>query len=61
MFKDVAVYTNPSMSNYSVPRNSAEAVTHIYLKDSREVRSMTSGDFVRAAESLWTDHLQGAA
>jgi len=60
MFKDVAVYANPSLSNYSIPTNSANAVTHLYLKDGREVRSLTSSEFVSASEDLWQSYLQGS-
>ena len=58
MFKDVAVYATPSLSNYSIPVNSSDAVTHIYLKDGREARTLTSGDLVSASKSLWSSHLQ---
>jgi len=57
MFKDVAVYVNPSMSNYSIPVNSANDLSHTYLKDGREVRSLSSGEFVSASEDLWSRHL----
>lgn len=43
MFKDVAVYANPQVSNYSIPENSADDVTHICLRDGKEVSSLTSG------------------
>lgn len=36
MYKDVAVYANPKLSTYQIPVNSADAITHIYLKDGRE-------------------------
>jgi len=57
MFKDVAVYANPSLSNYSIPVNSSDALSHTYLKDGREVRTLTSGEFVNASEDLWNRHL----
>lgn len=60
MFKDVAVYANPSMSNYSIPANSADALTHVYLRDGREVRSFTSQDFVTASQDLWQSYLSGS-
>lgn len=60
MFKDVAVYANPSLSNYSIPTNSSDAVTHLYLKEGREVRSLTSSEFVIASEDLWQSYLQGS-
>lgn len=57
MFKDVAVYANPSMSNFSLPINSADDVTHTYLENGREVRTLTSGECVREAEQIWNTHL----
>lgn len=57
MFKDVAVYANPSMSNFSLPVNSADDVTHTYLENGREVRTLTSGECVREAEQIWNTHL----
>lgn len=61
MFKDVAVYANPALSNVSLPVNSADDVTHTYLQNGREVRSLTSGECVREADRLWSTHLQPSA
>lgn len=49
MYKDVAVYANPALSTVSLPVNSSDAVTHIYLKDGREAQTMTSSEFVSAS------------
>jgi len=57
MFKDVAVYANPKLSNYSIPVNSSDAVTNVYLKDGKEERTLTSSEFIRSAENLWSSHL----
>lgn len=61
MFKDVAVYANPRLSNYSIPVNSSDAISHTYLKDGKEVRNLTSSEFVQASEDLWSSHLAQAA
>jgi len=57
MFKDVAVYANPAMSNYSLHVNSSDDLTHTYLQNGREVRTLTSGEAVRESDQLWSTHL----
>lgn len=57
MFKDVTVYANPALTNFSIPVNSSDALTHTYLKDGRETQTYTSGEAVRQAEALWQNHL----
>jgi hypothetical protein len=61
MFKDVAVYANPALTNVSIPVNSSDDLTHTYLKDGRETQTYTSGEAVREADSLWNDHLEPSA
>ena len=61
MFKDVAVYANPALSNHSIPENNTDDVTHICMRDGREVNSLTSGQLVDASESIWSNHLQGSS
>ena len=41
-FKDVAVYTTPSMSTYTIPENRPDDVCMRVLKDGKEVASYTS-------------------
>lgn len=57
MFKDVAVYANPAMSNFSLPVNSSDDLTHTYLQNGREVKTLTSGEAVRESDKLWNTHL----
>lgn len=57
MFKDLAVYANPALSNYSIPQNSADDVTHRVFSDGKEIATLTSGDIVDASNKLWNDIL----
>jgi hypothetical protein len=61
MFKDVAVYANPKISNHAIPVNTADSLTHTYLKAGREERAISSAELVRAADGLWNNHLIGGA
>ena len=57
MFKDLAVYTSPSLSTYQIPQNNEDDVTHRVFRDGHEVATHTSGDIVSAADRLWRDFL----
>lgn len=61
MYKDVAVYANPAMSTYQIPRNSDDAVTHICLHNGKETNSYTSGQLVKSSEDLWQNNLRASA
>lgn len=56
-FRDVAVYANPALSSRQIPTNSADAVTHVAYKDGREACTLTSGDLVQKAQSIWDSAL----
>ena len=55
-FRDVGVYTPPSMSVRQIPENQSDAVTHIAFQGSNQ-REYTSSDMVDNAKSLWDNHL----
>ena len=60
-FRDIAVYANPRFSSNQIETNSSDSVTHVAYKGGREVCSITSGDLVAKADSLWSSHLSSAA
>jgi len=55
-YKDIAVYTSPSMSSRQIPENRSDVVTHIALKDSHQ-SAFSSSDMVNQANQLWDSHL----
>lgn len=55
-FRDIAVYTPPSMSSRQIPENHGDSVTHIAFNGSRQ-SEFTSQQMVNQAQSLWDDHL----
>ena len=60
MFKDLAVYTNPSMTNHSIPVNRDDDVCVIAFKNGNETQ-YSSSDLVRNAMALWNSHLSSSA
>ena len=60
MFKDLAVYTNPSMTNHSIPVNRDDDVCVIAFKNGNETQ-YSSSDLVRNAMALWNSHLSPSA
>lgn len=55
-FRDIAVYTSPSMSVRQIPENQESAVTHIALSGSQQ-HEYTSSDMVSQAQQLWDENL----
>ena len=55
-FRDIGVYTTPSMSSRQIPENQSDAVTHIAFEGSRQ-HEYTSSDMVDNAQRLWDSHL----
>lgn len=53
MFKDIAVYANPSTSSRQIAPNSGDAVARVVLKNGREVSSFTSSELVGKSQQLW--------
>lgn len=59
-FKDAMVYANPKISNYSIPENNPSDVVIQSYQNGKEVSSYTSGDIVKSAQSLWSNHFSKA-
>jgi hypothetical protein len=59
-FRDIAVYTSPSMSTVQMSENDAEAVTHLAYKDGKQMASYTSGQLVDASTKLWEQHISAS-
>jgi hypothetical protein len=54
------VYANPKISNYSIPENSPSDVVIQSYQNGKEVSSYTSGDIVKSAQQLWSNHFSKA-
>lgn len=59
-FKDSMVYATPSLSNFEIPENQSSDVAFESYKGGRQVSSLTSGDLVDKANSLWHNHFSKA-
>lgn len=60
-FKDSMVYANPAVSNFEIPENQSSDVAMSSYQNGKEVASLTSGDLVQHANSLWNSHFSKAA
>jgi len=59
-FKDSMVYATPSLSNFEIPENQSSDVAFESYKGGKQVSSLTSGDLVSQANSLWQNHFSKA-
>ena len=59
-FRDLAVYTSPSMSSRQIPENQGDAVVHIAYKGGKDA-SFTSTELVTKSADLWDSCLSKAS
>lgn len=59
-FRDIAVYANPALSTRQIPNNESDVLTHISLKDGKEVASWTSGELTARSSQLWDEQFAGS-
>lgn len=60
MFKDLAVYANPSMSTHEIPANSADDEAYCVVADGKTT-SYSSGELAEKAQDLWSNTLSASA
>jgi hypothetical protein len=54
------VYANPKLSNFEIPENSSSDVAFQAYSHGKLVSTLTSGELVSSAQSLWNSHFSKA-